>query len=161
MAVIDDPGRFRSSQEVGAYLGLVPRRWQSGQLDQAGRITRCGDGLLRHLLYECANVILSILKQPCGLKDWAERPTHPTRTGRAEWKEASGGDRGGRAALPRHLEPGEPLVALEPQPHDPLDQRDATRVLAAGVELKDVPRHPMSPVVSRCPPGPPRAPGGW
>jgi transposase len=73
MAVIDDPGRFRSSQEVGAYLGLVPRRWQSGQLDQAGGITRCGDGLLCHLLYECANVIVSILKKPCGLKAWAER----------------------------------------------------------------------------------------
>jgi transposase len=73
LAVIDDPGRFRSSQQVGAYLGLVPRRWQSGQLDQAGRITSCGDGLLRHLLDECADVILSILKKPCGLRAWAER----------------------------------------------------------------------------------------
>jgi transposase len=71
MAVIDDPRRFSSSREVGAYLGLVPRRRQSGQVDQVGRITRCGDGLLRHLLYECANNILSILKKPCGLKDWA------------------------------------------------------------------------------------------
>lgn len=91
MAVIDDPGRFHSSQEVGAYLGLVPRRWQSGQVDQAGRITRCGDGLLRHLLYECANVVLSILKQPCGLKAWAER------------LEARIGARKARVALARKL----------------------------------------------------------
>ena len=91
IAVIDDPGRFRSSQEVGAYLGLVPRRWQSGQLDQAGRITRCGDGLLRHLLYECANVVLSILKKPCSLKAWAER------------LEARVGGRKARVALARKL----------------------------------------------------------
>jgi transposase len=73
MAAIDDPGRCRSSQQVGADLGLVPRRRPSGEVDQAGRITRCGDGLARHLLDACANVILSILKQPCGLKAWAER----------------------------------------------------------------------------------------
>jgi transposase len=73
IAVIDDPARFARSAEVGAYLGLTPRRWQSGQLDQAGHITRCGDGMLRHLLYECANTILCILKKPCPLKDWAER----------------------------------------------------------------------------------------
>ena len=73
MAVIDDPGPFRSSQQVGAHLGLVPRRRQSGQLDRAGHVTRCDDGLLRHLLHECANTILSILKKPCGLKAWAER----------------------------------------------------------------------------------------
>jgi transposase len=91
MAVIDDPGRFRSSQEVGAYLGLVPRRWQSGQVDQAGGITRCGDGLLRHLLYECANVIVSILKKPCALKAWAER------------LEARIGARKARVALARKL----------------------------------------------------------
>lgn len=72
-AVIDDPSRFSSSAEVGAYLGLVPKRRQSGELDQAGRITRCGDGMLRHLLYEAANNILVILKKPCALKSWAER----------------------------------------------------------------------------------------
>lgn len=91
MAVIDDPGRSRSSQDIGAYLGLVPRRWQSGQLDQAGRITRCGDGLLRHLLHECANNILNILKKPCGLKDWASR------------LEARVGARKARVALARRL----------------------------------------------------------
>ena len=76
LAVIDDPGRFRSSQQVGAYLGLVPPRWRSGEVDQAGRITRRGDGLLRHLLHERANAILSTLEKPCcGPKAWAaERP---------------------------------------------------------------------------------------
>lgn len=52
----------------------MPRRWQSGQVDRAGRVTRRGDGLLRRLLCECANNIPSILKKPCGLKEWAERP---------------------------------------------------------------------------------------
>lgn len=72
-AVIDDPGRFKRSSDLGAYLGLVPRLWQSGDIDQAGHITRCGDGMLRHLLYECANKIIVILKKPCALKTWAEQ----------------------------------------------------------------------------------------
>jgi transposase len=91
LAVIDDPTRFHSSQAVGAYVGLTPRRWQSGQLDQSGRITCCGDGMLRHLLYECANNILAILKKPSPLKDWAER------------LQARGGARKARVALARKL----------------------------------------------------------
>ncbi|MDX6752662.1 IS110 family transposase [Geminicoccaceae bacterium 1502E] len=71
-AVVDDPRRFKRSSDLGAYPGLVPRRWPSGQQGQSGRITRCGDGMLRHLLYECANTILAILKKPCALKAWAE-----------------------------------------------------------------------------------------
>jgi transposase len=57
-AAIDDPGRFRS-RDVGAYLGLVPRRYQSGELDHTGSISKCGDGRLRTLLYEAANVMLT------------------------------------------------------------------------------------------------------
>ena len=70
-AVIDDPTRFARSADVGAYLGLTPRRWQSGETDYNGRITHCGDSLVRHLLYECANVIITILKKPCALRTWA------------------------------------------------------------------------------------------
>lgn len=73
VAVVDDPSRFRRSEDVGAYLGLTPRQWQSGQIDQQGHITRCGDDLTRHLLYECANNLLAIVKQPSALKAWAER----------------------------------------------------------------------------------------
>jgi transposase len=46
-AVIDDPARFKRSSSVGAYLGLTPRRQQSGETDRMGRISTCGDGLLR------------------------------------------------------------------------------------------------------------------
>lgn len=73
VAVVDDPSRFRRSSGLGAYIGLVPRRWQSGEIDQASNITHGGDAMLRHLLYECANIIIAILKKPCALEAWAER----------------------------------------------------------------------------------------
>ena len=44
MATIDDPQRFLHAREIGAYLGLTPKRYQSGELDVAGRISKCGDG---------------------------------------------------------------------------------------------------------------------
>src|SRR5580692_10944404 len=57
-AVIDDPARFRRSVSVGAYLGLTPRRYQSGEVDTTGHISKCGDSLLRGYLYEAAAVLL-------------------------------------------------------------------------------------------------------
>lgn len=72
MAVIDDPSRIARSADVGAYLGLVPRRWQSGAVDRSGHISRCGDAMLRHLLYECANVVIHVSRTPSPLKTWAE-----------------------------------------------------------------------------------------
>ncbi len=51
VTAIDDPGRFRKGRSVGAYLGLTPRRYQSGEVDRAGRISKCGDGLVRTLLF--------------------------------------------------------------------------------------------------------------
>ena len=71
VAAIDDPGRFRRSRDVGTYLGLVPRRHQSGEIDYVGRISKCGDRRLRTLLYEAANVMLTRYKAPLKLKDWA------------------------------------------------------------------------------------------
>src|SRR5207245_9089080 len=71
VAAIDDPDRFRRSRDVGAYLGLVPRRYQSGEVDYTGSISKCGDRRMRTLLYEAANVILTRYKQPLKLKDWA------------------------------------------------------------------------------------------
>ncbi len=69
-AVIDDPARFKRSSSVGAYLGLTPRRYQSGEVDKAGRISKCGDGLLRSYLFEAANVLLSRHTRPSKLKTW-------------------------------------------------------------------------------------------
>jgi transposase len=51
-AIIDDPQRFKNSRHVSSYLGMVPRRWQSGQVDITGRISKCGNKLLRTLLVE-------------------------------------------------------------------------------------------------------------
>ena len=70
-AAIDDPGRFRRSRDVGAYLGLVPRRYQSGEIDYTGSISKCGDGRLRTLLYEAANVMLTRYRGSLALKTWA------------------------------------------------------------------------------------------
>ncbi len=66
-AAVDDPERFRRSRDIGAYLGLVPRRYQSG----IGSISKCGDRRMRTLLYEAANVMLTRYNGPLKLKDWA------------------------------------------------------------------------------------------
>ena len=58
-SAIDDPGRFRSSKAVGALFGLTPRKYQSGETDVTGRISKIGDGGVRTALYEAANVILT------------------------------------------------------------------------------------------------------
>ena len=70
-AAVDDPGRFRRSRDIGAYLGLVPRRYQSGEVDYTGAISKCGDRGVRTLLYEAANVMLTRYKGQLKLKDWA------------------------------------------------------------------------------------------
>jgi transposase len=70
MTTIEDPHRFRRSKDVGAYLGLTPRRYQSGEVDINGRISKCGDRLTRKLLFEAANAMLSRLAKPLALRDW-------------------------------------------------------------------------------------------
>ena len=52
VAIIDDPHRFKNGRHVSSYVGMVPRRWQSGQVDITGRISKCGNKLLRTLLVE-------------------------------------------------------------------------------------------------------------
>ena len=71
VAAIDDPSRIRRSRDIGAYLGLVPRRHQSGEVDYVGSISKCGDRRVRTLLYEAANVMLTRYKGQLKLKDWA------------------------------------------------------------------------------------------
>ena len=70
---IDDPTRFARSSSVGAYLGLTPRRYQSGEYDVSGRISKCGDRLTRSYLFEAANVLLTRVKRWSSLKAWAMR----------------------------------------------------------------------------------------
>jgi transposase len=52
-------------------MGLTPQRYQSGDIDRSGRISKCGDVLARTLMYEAAVVILTRVKRASGLKDWA------------------------------------------------------------------------------------------
>jgi len=73
LATIDDPTRFRKSRSVGAYLGLTTRRFASGELDWTGRISKCGDAMLRCYLYEAANVLLTRVEGWSTLKAWGVR----------------------------------------------------------------------------------------
>jgi len=71
---IDDPARFRSSKQVGAHFGLTPRRYQSGETDYTGRISKIGDAAVRTALYEAGHVILTKPLKGCtNLKSWAMR----------------------------------------------------------------------------------------
>lgn len=83
VSTIEEPGRFSRSRSVGAHLGLTPRRYQSGEIDRSGRISRCGDGLARTLLYEAAVVVLSRVKRGSGLKDWAQAIARRSGNGKA------------------------------------------------------------------------------
>jgi transposase len=56
---VDDPGRFRTAKAVGAHFGLTPKRYQSGETDVTGGISKAGDAMVRTALYEAANVMLT------------------------------------------------------------------------------------------------------
>jgi transposase len=71
LSAIDDPGRFRSSKRVGAHFGLTPKKYQSGEREVTGRISKIGDKGVRTALYEAANVILTRPVKGSGLKSWA------------------------------------------------------------------------------------------
>ena len=69
---LEDPARFPVSRSVGAYLGLVPRRFQSGQRDPHLRITKTGDRMVRRYLVTAAQYILGPFGPPCDLRRWGE-----------------------------------------------------------------------------------------
>src|SRR6266702_687407 len=72
-ATIDDPTRFKRSRSVGAYVGLTTRRHASGEVDWSGRISKCGDAMLRTYLFEAANVLLTRVPKWSALKAWGIR----------------------------------------------------------------------------------------
>ena len=74
-ATIDDPTRFRRSRSVGAYIGLTTRRHASGEIDWSGRISKCGDAMLRMYLFEAAGVLLTRVPKWSALKAWGMRLT--------------------------------------------------------------------------------------
>ena len=86
VAAIDDPGRFRSSKAAGAHFGLTPKRYQSGETDVTGRISKIGDAGVRATLYEAAHVILTRPVKGSALKSWAIRVA--ARTGMRKAKVA-------------------------------------------------------------------------
>ena len=70
-SAIDDPSRFKSSKMVGAHFGLTPKKYQSGETDVTGRISKIGDSGVRAALYEAAHVILTRPIKAAGpLKSW-------------------------------------------------------------------------------------------
>jgi transposase len=83
-STLDDPRRFRRSRSVGAYLGLTPRRYQSGEIDRVGRITKIGDAETRTALFEAANVVLRPSTRWSTMKAWAVRVAQRQGTKRAK-----------------------------------------------------------------------------
>jgi transposase len=73
-SAIDDPTRFKSSKIVGAHFGLTPKKYQSGETDRSGRISKIGDASVRAALYESAHIMLTKPIKGCtALKAWAMR----------------------------------------------------------------------------------------
>ena len=70
-AAVDRPERFRSSRQIGPCFGLTPRRYQSGEMDRAGAISRAGDPSVRVALFEAAHVIMTRVTAWSSLKSWA------------------------------------------------------------------------------------------
>ena len=70
-SAVDDPARFGRSRVVGAHFGPTPRRCQSGETDVVGGITKVGDGMVRAVLYEAADVTLTRASRFSSLKRWA------------------------------------------------------------------------------------------
>jgi transposase len=73
LSTIDDPARFPHARDVGPYLGLTPTRYQSGETDRQGRISKSGDAFTRTCLYEAANVLLTKVQRFSPLKAWGMR----------------------------------------------------------------------------------------
>jgi transposase len=70
-ATVDVPARFRNSKAVGVVFGLTPAKYQSGESDRTGGISRCGDEMMRMMLYEAAQVMLVRSTKWSWLKAWA------------------------------------------------------------------------------------------
>ena len=70
---IEEPANFKKSRSVGAWMGLTTRRYQSGEVDYDGHISRRGDAHLRGLLYEAATVILTRTSTDSTLRAWGLR----------------------------------------------------------------------------------------
>jgi transposase len=69
-AGVDEPARFGRSRSVAAHFGLTPTRYQSGEIDQAKGISKCGDASIRWVLVEAAGTLLRVAKRSSPLREW-------------------------------------------------------------------------------------------
>lgn len=67
---IDDPHRFARSRTVATHFGMTPKRFQSGEVDYSGRISKCGDKDVRQALYDAAGSLLRRCRKSCALRNW-------------------------------------------------------------------------------------------
>src|ERR1700716_4113044 len=82
-ATVDQPQRFVHSRAVGAHVGLTPKRYQSGETDYDGGVSKCGDALLRTMLYDAGQVLLTHGSKWSWLKAWGVRGAQRGGRGRA------------------------------------------------------------------------------
>jgi transposase len=100
---VEDPTRFPRCRSIGSYLGLRPRRDESGTINRQLRITKAGDGALRSLLVSCSQYILGHFGPDTDLRRWG---LHLAEARRQEWQEARSGGR-----RPQTI--GAPFAALD------------------------------------------------
>jgi len=70
VTTIDDPDRFHRSRDLGAHLGLTPRKYASGEVDRNGAISKCGDVMLRSTLYQASLALLTRCQRWSTLRAW-------------------------------------------------------------------------------------------
>ncbi len=93
----DVPARFRNSRAVGAAFGLPPAKYQSAEVNRTGAISRCGDEMMRMMLYEAAQIVLVRSTKWSWLKAWAMKI--------ARHRGMNEGHRGAGAAVGRNPAP--------------------------------------------------------
>ena len=79
-ATVDVPARFRNSKAVGAVFGLTPSKYQSGEINRTGAISKCGDEMMRVMLYEAAQVMLTRTNKWSWLKGLGDADRQAPRT---------------------------------------------------------------------------------
>ena len=84
-ATVDVPARFRKSKSVGAVFGLTCAKYQSGEVEWSGRISRCGDEMMRVMLYEAAQAMMRS-KKWSWLKTWAMQIARRRGMKRRSWR---------------------------------------------------------------------------
>ena len=82
-AEIDDPKRFKKSRSVGAYLGMTPKQYSSGEVVRQGRVSKQGSTEVRTLLHEAGVVLLTRTKGQSKLKTWGLKKKRKLKTQKA------------------------------------------------------------------------------